>query len=80
MHGSLALADCVFTPSETPPHIPTVSGSDDVSNFDVFEPCKDSDLRYPDIPSKSAGFSGRSLPFVGFTFTGPITSADFTDR
>ena len=77
-HGSHADSNC--TPLVTPPHIPTVSGADDVSNFDVFEPCKDNDLRYPDMPSKSAGFSGRSLPFVGFTFTGPITSADFTDK
>lgn len=68
----------------TPPHIPTVSGPDDVSNFDSFEPCKDDDLRYPDFPSRSREFSGKSLPFVGFTFSGvgssEVTSKDLTDR
>ena len=70
----------LFFPPATPPHIPTLSGPDDVSNFDVFEPCKDDSFKYPDLPSKSTGFVGRSLPFIGFTFTAPISSEDFTDR
>lgn len=63
-----------------PPHIPTVSGPEDVSNFDVFEPRKDDDLRYPDIPSRTTGFLGKSLPFIGFTFNGTTSSEDYTDR
>ena len=68
------------SPLATPPHIPSVSGPDDVSNFDVFEPLKDDGLKYPDLPSRSTGFVGKSLPFVGFTFSGTITSDDFADR
>lgn len=63
----------------TPPHIPTVSGPDDVSNFDVFEPRNDNDLRHPDLPTKCTGFSGRSLPFIGFTYTSMVVPKDFTD-
>lgn len=64
----------------TPPHIPTVSGPEDTSNFDVFEVSMEDDLKYPDLPSKSAGFSGKSLPFVGFTYSDLVPSEDFTDR
>lgn len=74
---------CFFFFSATPPYIPTVTGPDDVSNFDVFEPQKDNDLRYPDLPSRTAtttGFSGKALPFVGFTFSGSVISEEFTDR
>ena len=57
-----------------PPHIPKVVQPDDVSNFDVFEPLKDADLKYPDFPGKKSGFSGRTLPFIGFTFNRHMAS------
>ena len=61
-----------------PPHVPLVSSADDMSNFDKFEPEKD-DLRFPDLPSKNLrSFSGKSLPFVGFTFT--RYESDYGDR
>ena len=61
-----------------PPHVPLVSSADDMSNFDSFEPEKD-DLRFPDLSSKNLrGFSGKSLPFVGFTFT--RYESDYGDR
>lgn len=59
-----------------PPYVPRVSGPDDVSNFDVFERLKDIDSRYPSLPSKNLGFSGKSLPFIGFTFNRLMTSMD----
>ena len=71
----------IFASLATPPHIPTLSGPEDVSNFDKFEPIKDDGLKYPDLPNRSTGFSGRSLPFVGFTFNCPVTTTDeFIDR
>jgi hypothetical protein len=55
-----------------------VSSADDMSNFDAFEPKKD-DLRFPDLSSKNLrSFSGKSLPFVGFTFT--RYESDYGDR
>ena len=52
----------------TPPFIPTVTSSDDTSNFDEFEKAK----RGPeveDFTKKTTSFTGRDLPFVGFTYT-----------
>ena len=51
----------------TPPFVPTISGPDDTSNFDSFDPKEDDSFA---TSKKSHGFSGRSLPFVGFTYTG----------
>lgn len=48
-----------------PPYIPAVKGPDDMSNFDNFEPIQDP----LDGPVKSSRvFTGRNLPFVGFTY------------
>lgn len=67
-----------FFPSAIPPFIPSVSSPDDTSNFDVFEPQKED--RYVDFPSRDRGFSGKTLPFVGFTFTRyNSTPLDLTD-
>ncbi|XP_030073811.1 serine/threonine-protein kinase MRCK gamma isoform X2 [Microcaecilia unicolor] len=51
----------------TPPYIPEVNSPTDTSNFDV----DDESLKtYETLPPLSHGaFSGRQLPFVGFTFT-----------
>ncbi|KPJ01172.1 Serine/threonine-protein kinase Genghis Khan [Papilio xuthus] len=46
------------------PFVPDVSSPTDTSNFDV----DDTDIAVPP-PPPSAAFSGRHLPFVGFTFT-----------
>ena len=56
------------SPPVIPPYIPSVASPDDTTNFEVFEPKKED--RYLDIPSRNmSGFSGKQLPFVGFTFT-----------
>ncbi|KPJ13807.1 Serine/threonine-protein kinase Genghis Khan [Papilio machaon] len=50
------------------PFVPDVSSPTDTSNFDV----DDTDIRLSEAvppPPPSAAFSGRHLPFVGFTFT-----------
>ncbi|CAG4960610.1 unnamed protein product [Parnassius apollo] len=50
------------------PFVPDVSSPTDTSNFDV----DDTDVRLSEAvppPPPSAAFSGRHLPFVGFTFT-----------
>ena len=64
----------------TPPYIPRVTQPDDVSNFDTFDPLKDDDLKYPaEFQSRKSGFSGRSLPFIGFTFNRHMTTlSEFT--
>jgi citron Rho-interacting kinase len=57
-----------------PPFIPTITSNDDTSNFDEFEPKKKPVL---DKLSKSNdGFSGKDLPFVGFTFTKGLFEAE----
>jgi citron Rho-interacting kinase len=53
-----------------PPHVPKVTGVDDMSNFEPPSPPKKSRLRTaPKTPQSQLGFSGRELPFVGFTFS-----------
>ena len=46
------------------PYIPELKGLDDTSNFDEFRPQVN-----VDPVDRSTGFSGKQLPFVGFTFT-----------
>ena len=66
---------CAFLPlplPATPPYIPDVSTPDDTANFDEFETQRDSEeglFSTPHLSRGQHGFSGRSLPFVGFTFT-----------
>ena len=55
-----------------PPYIPSVCTPDDVTNFDEFEARRDSgedQFSTPQSQRGQRGFSGRTLPFVGFTFT-----------
>ena len=68
MHKYLITDPLSPPPPVIPPYIPSVASPDDTANFDVFEPKKED--RYLDIPSRDkSGFSGKHLPFVGFTFT-----------
>ncbi|XP_074643974.1 citron rho-interacting kinase-like [Tubulanus polymorphus] len=57
---------------ETPPFIPTVTSQYDTSNFDEFEVQKP-EVRL-DMLSNNREFSGRDLPFIGFTFTKMLMS------
>ena len=53
--------------SARPPFIPTVMSKDDTSNFEEFEKSKPTPmLRGENV---GVGFTGRDLPFIGFTFT-----------
>ena len=52
---------------EQPPYIPTIAGVDDTSNFDEFEAEEVQPTFGGKTPMKKA-FSGKNLPFVGFTF------------
>ena len=67
MHDHSPLGDAVY--------IPSVSGLDDTTNFDEVEKVQ----QQPDVEAlkPQLDFSGRHLPFVGFTFTKP--SADTTN-
>ena len=56
----------------TPPFIPTVNGKDDTSNFDEFE--KERDPPYYDGFRTRREFSGKDLPFLGFTYTRPLAA------
>lgn len=51
-----------------PPFVPSLSGLDDTSNFDEFEKIQ-STQRIKDF-KQQRDFSGKDLPFVGFTYTG----------
>ncbi|UYV61320.1 CIT, partial [Cordylochernes scorpioides] len=53
---------------EVPPYVPILKGEDDTSYFDEFEPEPSSPTL--EIPKKE--FSGKQLPFIGFTFSHPV--------
>ena len=50
-----------------PPFVPTVTSMDDTSNFDEFDPAPPQ--IHVDTFMRNKGFTGKDLPFVGFTFT-----------
>jgi len=51
-----------------------VSSNDDTSNFDDFTKAKS--VHFPDLMEKRTEFSGKDLPFVGFTFTKTVLASD----
>ncbi|CAB4000998.1 citron Rho-interacting kinase isoform X1 [Paramuricea clavata] len=53
--------------TEQPPFIPTITGVDDTSNFDEFDPEDEQPTFGSKTPMKKV-FCGKHLPFVGFTF------------
>lgn len=54
--------------SATPPFIPHVTSDDDTSNFDDFEKVKSVHFELSPY-ERNTGFTGKDLPFIGFTFT-----------
>ncbi|XP_052223336.1 citron Rho-interacting kinase-like isoform X2 [Dreissena polymorpha] len=63
--------------SETPPFVPQLDGLDDTSNFEEFEKIKTPLVFEEDNDAK---FSGKDLPFVGFTYSQPIAQANCPDK
>ena len=67
--GLIIFASMPLVPfSAMPPYIPSISSLDDTSNFDEVEKAKPP----PNLDSfqpNPRDFSGRHLPFVGFTFS-----------
>lgn len=65
-HPFFADVDWVSLRDIVPPHVPIVNGEDDTSNFIEFERMQPA----PSIESFKTHkeFSGRNLPFVGFTY------------
>ncbi|XP_045467164.1 citron Rho-interacting kinase-like [Harmonia axyridis] len=59
---------------QVPPFVPKISSFDDTSNFSDVPPRK----KIPSIENfkKRTQFSGRNLPFIGFTFTPFVDSFD----
>ncbi|XP_063605169.1 citron rho-interacting kinase-like [Penaeus indicus] len=57
-----------------PPFVPIVNSVDDTSNFEEFE----NERRLPSVDAfrTRQGFSGRNLPFVGFTYNRGKTNAE----
>ena len=51
-----------------PPFIPSINGPNDLSNFDQFDELKEEDTSDFSSKKKDTRFSGKDLPFVGFTF------------
>ncbi|KAF0310045.1 Citron Rho-interacting kinase [Amphibalanus amphitrite] len=68
-HAFFTAIDWNNIANTVPPFIPTVNGVDDTSNFDEVTPEPPS----PSLDSllSQQQFSGRELPFIGFTFTKP---------
>ena len=54
--------------SATPPFIPCITSDDDTSNFDDFEKVKSVHFA-PTSYERNTGFTGKDLPFIGFTFS-----------
>ena len=52
----------------TPPFIPHVTSDDDTSNFEDFEKVKSVHFA-PVSYERNTGFTGKDLPFIGFTFS-----------
>ena len=57
-----------------PPLVPQTSGQDDTSNFEPPEPSNRSGLPADRHGNRATGFSGKDLPFIGFTFTRSLGS------
>lgn len=61
---------------QVPPYVPKIKSVDDTSNFSDIQGKK----KTPSIESfkKRTQFSGRNLPFIGFTFTHDVNDYDTT--
>lgn len=72
-HSFFADVEWVSLRDIVPPHVPVVNGEDDTSNFSEFERVQPA----PSIENFKSHkeFSGRNLPFVGFTFAKDSTAA-----
>ncbi|XP_070571678.1 citron rho-interacting kinase-like isoform X2 [Ptychodera flava] len=77
-HAFFADIDWTTIRQIAPPFVPTVGSVDDTSNFDEFEP----EVELPDFENmrKKKEFSGKDLPFVGFTFTKNLVNTLSGDR
>ena len=62
----LSKAGPPFFITETPPFVPHLESLDDTSNFEEFEK-----IKHPvplEDPRSQREFTGRDLPFIGFTY------------
>ncbi|XP_033627740.1 citron Rho-interacting kinase-like [Asterias rubens] len=60
-----------------PPFVPTVTSVDDTSNFDDFD--AEPPHSNMSLASSERGFSGRDLPFIGFTYTKTLATHSAVD-
>ena len=66
-----ALIRCVHV-SAVPPYVPNLDGAADTSHFDEFEPESPDPVAHLEkysLNNEGKGFTGKDLPFVGFTFS-----------
>ncbi|XP_022780494.1 citron Rho-interacting kinase-like [Stylophora pistillata] len=67
-----------------PPYVPNLDGAADTSHFDEFEPESPdviAHLEKYNLTNDSKGFTGKDLPFVGFTFSRNLAnSVPFSPR
>ena len=59
-----------------PPLVPKAARQDDTSNFEPPEPSNRPALPAVYHGNRTSGFSGKELPFIGFTFTRTLASAE----
>ena len=59
-----------------PPLVPKATRQDDTSNFEPPEPSNRPALPAVYHGNRTSGFSGKELPFVGFTFTRTLASPE----
>ncbi|XP_015770493.1 PREDICTED: citron Rho-interacting kinase-like [Acropora digitifera] len=69
---------CFFFRLVVPPYVPNLDGATDTSHFDEFEPESPDPVshleKYSGLSHEGKGFTGKDLPFVGFTFSRNLAS------
>ena len=84
MNGGSKSTLCWFFPLAVPPYVPSLDGAADTSHFDEFEPESPdpmTQLEKYSLSVEGKGFTGKDLPFVGFTFSRNLgINAPFSPR
>ncbi len=69
----------MYFPLGVPPCIPSLTGPEDLSNFDNFDDKDDSINDIPPATKYHKSFTGKDLPFIGFSFMRWTESHDTTN-
>lgn len=79
----MACVSALVSTLAVPPYVPNLDGAADTSHFDEFEPESPDVIAHLEKYSLNGGkgFTGKDLPFVGFTFSRNLaTNLPFSPR